>query len=379
MILLIPFNKPCVIGHEIDAIKQVLTENKLSGNGIYGEFCTDWLETNLPAKKVLLAPSCTAALEMSALLMNLTHEDEVIMPSYTFVSTANAYALRGAFIKFVDVDPKTMNINPDAIKKAITPRTKAIVVVHYAGVACDMDNIMAIAEKNNLWVVEDAAQALQSEYKGKSLGTIGHFGTFSFHDTKNYTSGEGGALIINHHSSIERAEIIQEKGTNRSQFIRGMVDKYTWHDLGSSYLLSEINAAYLSIQLDYASQIFNNRMETWNNYYNSLKPLMEKELLELPFIPTNIKHNAHMFYIKTKNSYIREELASFLKNKNITAVSHYVPLHSSNAGKELGNFVGEDRYTTTDSERLLRLPLYYDIKVEDVDYVISCIKDFFNA
>lgn len=379
MNLLIPFNKPCVIGHEIEAIQQVLAENKLSGNGKYGDYCINWLEKNLSANKALLAPSCTAALEMSALLMDLTSKDEVIMPSYTFVSTANAYALRGAFIKFVDIDPKTMNIDPEAIEKAITPRTKAIVVVHYAGVACEMDKIMAIAKENNLWVVEDAAQALQSEYNGKSLGTIGHFGTFSFHETKNYTSGEGGALILNHLPLNERAEIIQEKGTNRSQFFRGMVDKYTWQDLGSSYLLSEINAAYLSVQLDSANKIFDNRMETWNYYYKALKPLMEKDFLELPFIPTHIKHNAHMFYIKTKNAYIREQLANYLKNNNIMAVSHYVPLHSSLAGKKLGVFVGEDRYTTTDSERLLRLPLYYDIKVEDVNYVISCIKTFFNA
>lgn len=379
MIFLIPFNKPCVIGHEIDAIKQALTKSKLSGNGKYGDFCTNWLEKNLPASKALLAPSCTAALEMSALLIDLTNEDEVIMPSYTFVSTANAYALRGAFIKFVDVDPKTMNIDPIAIKKAITPRTKAIVVVHYAGVSCEMDEIMKIANDNNLWVIEDAAQALQSKYKGKSLGTIGHFGTFSFHDTKNYTSGEGGALIINHLPSIERAEIIQEKGTNRSQFIKGMVDKYTWHDLGSSFLLSEINAAYLSVQLEYADKIYNNRMQTWNRYFENLRYLEEKNLIELPFIPTEIKHNAHMFYLKTKNSKTRAQLAEHLNVKNISAVSHYVPLHSSLAGKVLGDFVGEDLYTTTDSERLLRLPLYYDIKVEDVDYVISCIKDFFDA
>lgn len=376
---MIPFNRPCVIGHEIEAIEQVLKESKLSGNGKYGAKCTKWLETHLPANKALLAPSCTAALEMSALLMDLTSEDEVIMPSYTFVSTANAYALRGAFIKFVDVDPKTMNIDPEAIKNAITPHTKAIVVVHYAGVSCEMDEIMAIAEDHNLWVVEDAAQALQSEYKEKALGTIGHLGTFSFHDTKNYTSGEGGALIINHLPLIERAEIIQEKGTNRSQFVRGMVDKYTWRDLGSSYLLSEINAAYLSVQFDYADKIYLNRMETWNRYYQGLEGLMKQDLIELPFIPYHTKHNAHMFYLKTQDSTTREELANYLKAKEITAVSHYVPLHSSHAGRELGSFVGKDRYTTTDSERLLRLPLYYEIKVEDVDYVISCIKDFFSS
>lgn len=376
---MIPFNKPCVTGNEIDAIQDVLTKDKLSGNGEYGEKCTNWLETHLPANKALLVPSCTAALEMSALLINLTNEDEVIMPSYTFVSTANAYALRGAMIKFVDVDSKTMNINPDAIENAITSRTKAIVVVHYAGVACDMDKIMAIANKHNLWVIEDAAQALQSKYKGKSLGTIGHLGTFSFHDTKNYTSGEGGALIINHLSLVERAEIIQEKGTNRSQFIKGMIDKYTWRDIGSSFLLSEINAAYLSVQLDNANKIYNNRMQTWNKYFQNLKPLMEKELIELPFIPNEADHNAHMFYLKTIDSEVRAKIANYLKDKGINAVSHYVPLHSSHAGKELGAFVGEDKYTTADSERILRLPLYYDIKVEDVDYVSNCIKDFFNT
>lgn len=376
---MIPFNKPCVIGYELEAIEQVLKENKLSGNGRFGAKCTEWLETELPAKKALLAPSCTAALEMSALLMNLAKNDEVIMPSYTFVSTANAYALRGAYIKFVDVIPTTMNIDPEAIKKAITPQTKAIVVVHYAGIACEMDEIMAIAEDYNLWVVEDAAQALQSNYKGKPLGTIGHFGTFSFHDTKNYTSGEGGALIINHRPSIERAEIIQEKGTNRSQFVRGMVDKYTWRDLGSSYLLSELNAAYLSVQFDYADKIYNNRMKTWERYYQNLKILMKNEFIELPTVPNDVTHNAHMFYIKTKDANTRAKLARFLSNSGITAVSHYVPLHSSHAGKALGEFVGEDYYTTRDSERLLRLPLYYDIKVKDVDYVVSSIKDFFDA
>lgn len=376
---LIPFNKPCVTGYEIDAIQHVLKNDKLSGNGVYGEKCTQWLESNLPAKKALLAPSCTAALEMSALLMDLTDKDEVIMPSYTFVSTANAYALRGAFIKFVDVEPKTMNIDSEEIKKAITSRTKAIVVVHYAGVACDMDEIMEIANEYNLWVVEDAAQALQAEYKGRALGTIGHFGTFSFHDTKNYTSGEGGALIINDSSTIERAEVIQEKGTNRSQFVRGMVDKYTWRDVGSSYLLSELNAAYLSVQFDYADEIYQNRMNTWNRYYQNLSNLMTDEFIELPFIPSDIKHNAHMFYIKVKDSNTRGQLNTFLKNKGITAASHYVPLHSSHAGKKLGEFVGDDEFTTIDSERLLRLPLYYDIKVEDVDYVISTIQNFFNT
>jgi len=376
--VLIPFNKPCVTGNEPEAMKQALLESKLSGNGIYGKKCVDWLETHLHTKKALLTPSCTAALEMTAILMDLSPDDEVIMPSYTFVSTANAYALRGAQIRFVDIDPKTMNIDPDAISAAITPKTKAIVVVHYAGVACEMDAIMSMAEKHKLWVVEDAAQALQCKYKGQDLGTIGHFGTFSFHDTKNYTSGEGGALLINHEPSIERAEIIQEKGTNRSQFIKGMVDKYTWRDIGSSFLLSELNAAYLSVQLDQADKIYHNRMQTWARYHDGLNSLMEEGKLDLPTIPKSCQHNAHMYYIKTADEPTRQQLIDFLKEKDIMAVSHYVPLHSSYAGKKFGQFTGEDRYTTRESERLIRLPLYYDIKTEDVDYVVSCIKDFYN-
>lgn len=375
---MIPFNKPCVIGEEAGAVKHALLENKLSGNGVYSKKCTEWLETHLHTSKALLTPSCTAALEMTALLMNLSKDDEVIMPSYTFVSTANAYVLRGAVIRFVDINPKTMNIDPEAIAAAVTPRTKAIVVVHYAGVACKMDAIMKIADEHDLWIVEDAAQALQSQYKGKDLGTIGHFGTFSFHDTKNYTCGEGGALLINHESSIERAEIIQEKGTNRSQFIKGMVDKYTWRDIGSSYLLSELNAAYLSVQLNHAGKIYNNRMKAWVRYHEGLKPLMEEEKLELPFIPKDCQHNAHMYYIKTADESTRQQLIDFLKEKEIIAVSHYVPLHSSLAGKKFGRFIGKDRYTTSGSERLVRLPLYYDIKQEDVDYVVSCIKEFYN-
>jgi len=375
---LIPFNKPCVIGEEVDTMNQALAEKKLSGNGAYGKKCTNWLESELHTKRALLTPSCTAALEMTALLMNLSENDEVIMPSYTFVSTANAYVLRGAAIRFVDVDPKTMNIDPEKIAAAITPKTKAIVVVHYAGVACDMDAIMEIAGENNLWVVEDAAQALQCKYKGKDLGTIGHFGTISFHDTKNYTSGEGGALLINHQPSIERAEIIQEKGTNRSQFVRGMVDKYTWRDIGSSYLLSELNAAYLSVQLNHANTIYDNRMATWTRYHDGLKTLLYEGKIELPFIPEDCQHNAHMYYIKTADEQTRQQLINFLKEKQIAAVSHYVPLHSSYAGKQFGKFIGEDRYTTRESERLVRLPIYYDIKQEDVDYVVICVKEFYN-
>lgn len=376
---MIPFNKPCVIGEESLAISNAMENNKLSGNGPYGRKCSEWLEENLKTPRALLVPSCTAALEMSALLMDIEDGDEVIMPSYTFVTTANAYVLRDAFIRFVDVDPETMNIDPDAIEAAITPQTKAIVVVHYAGVACDMDAIMELAEENSLWVVEDAAQALQSEYHGKPLGTIGHFGTISFHDTKNYISGEGGAFLINHTPSIERAEIIQEKGTNRTQFVRGMVDKYSWRDIGSSYILSELNAAYLSVQLKHADNIYKRRMTCWDTYQKLLSPLAENEYIELPYIPDGCTHNAHMFYIKTKDGAERSKLAQFLKENEIEAVPHYVPLHDSDAGREHGTFVGEDRYTTGDSERLLRLPMYYELKVEDVAYVASCIKAFYNA
>src|SRR5699024_7283719 len=315
---------------------------------------------------------------MTALLMDISDGDEVIMPSYTFVSTANAYALRGAAIRFVDINPRTMNIDPEAIAAAVTPKTKAIVVVHYAGVSCDMDAVMKIADENDLWVVEDAAQALQCQYRGQDLGTIGHFGTFSFHDTKNYSCGEGGALLVNHSPFIERAEIIQEKGTNRSQFVRGMVDKYTWRDIGSSYLLSELNAAYLSVQLDHADEIFADRMGTWEKYDTGLQPLREEGQLDLPYIPEGCEHNAHMYYVKVKDENTRQQLIEFLKSKQIFSTSHYVPLHTSHAGRKFGSFVGKDYYTTKESERLIRLPLYYSMKVEDVDDVVSCIEDFFN-
>ncbi|MFD2629869.1 dTDP-4-amino-4,6-dideoxygalactose transaminase [Oceanobacillus kapialis] len=375
---MIPFNIPTVTGKESIAIQQALTGQKLSGNGSFGKKCCTWLEKNLGSACAMLTPSCTAALEMTALLTDVGPGDEVIMPSYTFVSTANAFALRGAAIRFVDVDPATMNIDPEAVAGAITEKTKAIVVVHYAGVSCDMDALLQLANKYDLFLIEDAAQGLMSTYKGQPLGTIGHLGTISFHETKNYTCGEGGALLINDPDMIERAEILQEKGTNRSQFFRGQVDKYTWRDIGSSYLLSELNAAYLSVQLDHAEEINEQRLASWEQYNNSLKPLMEEGKIVLPHIPDTCTHNAHMFYLKTDSAATRRELMNHLKEMEIMAVSHYVPLHSADAGQKYGKFVGKDTYTTTDSERLLRLPLYYGLKEEDVSYVVKAIQQFFH-
>ncbi|GAB3794508.1 dTDP-4-amino-4,6-dideoxygalactose transaminase [Virgibacillus kimchii] len=376
---MIPFYKPCVTGKESVAIQQTLTNGKLSGNGSFGNRCTKWLEEQLTCEKAILTPSCTDALEMTALLMDIQDGDEVIMPSYTFVSTANAYVLQGADIRFIDVDPRTMNLDPALIEDAITDRTKAIVAVHYAGIACDMDKIMDIAGRHGLYVIEDAAQALMSTYKDKHLGAIGHFATFSFHDTKNYTCGEGGALIVNDAAFTERAEILQEKGTNRSQFVRGEVDKYTWQDLGSSYLLSEINAAYLSVQLEHADVILEDRMTSWELYHEGLEGLAEKGLFEIPYIPDESGHNAHMFFLKTKDEETRHQLMEFLRKNQVQATSHYVPLHDSKAGKKYGRFIGEDKYTTKDSARLLRLPLYYDMGEEAVHDVIDQIKAFYKA
>ncbi|GIO24708.1 dTDP-4-amino-4,6-dideoxygalactose transaminase [Oceanobacillus sp. J11TS1] len=374
---MIPFNVPCYIGKEDVAIRDAIAKQKLSGNGSYGEKCIRWLEEKMGVNKAMLTPSCTAALEMAALLTDVGEGDEVIMPSYTFVSTANAFALRGAKIVFVDVEPETMNVDPKRIEAAITKKTKVIVVVHYAGVSCEMELVMSLAEKYKLWVVEDAAQGLMSFYRGKALGTIGHLGTISFHETKNYVCGEGGALYINDASLAERAEIIQEKGTDRSQFIRGEVDKYTWRDIGSSYLLSELNAAYLSVQFEHAEEINENRIRTWNLYAEGLAPLAEEGKIELPAIPEDSKHNAHLFFIKTADAIVREQLSNYLKDLDIVTATHYVPLHSSIAGKQFGYFHGEDAYTTIESERLLRLPLYYGISKGDVEYVIQSIQQFY--
>lgn len=372
---MIPFNIPCTTGKEAEAIQQAIVNGKLAGNGPYSIQCTDWLENQLNCEKAILTPSCTAALEMTALLTEITEGDEVILPSYTFVTTANAFVLRGAAIRFVDIHPATMNIDPEEIEAAITEQTKAIVVVHYAGVACDMDAIMDIADRYRLWVIEDAAQGLMSTYNGKALGTIGHFGTFSFHDTKNITAGEGGALIVNHPEAVERAEILQEKGTNRKQFKKGMVDKYTWRDIGSSFLMSDLNAAYLSVQFEHAASITDNRLAAWERYKQALKNIKD---IELPFIPANRQHNAHMFFIKMEDETQRDHLIHYLSEQGVTAVTHYVPLHSSFAGRKFGKFVGDDQYTTVESERLLRLPLYFGIKEEDIEHVCQSIHTYFQ-
>ncbi|GGF29624.1 dTDP-4-amino-4,6-dideoxygalactose transaminase [Halobacillus andaensis] len=376
---MIPFNRPCVVGGEEEFMQEAISQAKLSGNGPFGQKCTDWLEDQLGCERAFMTPSCTAALEMAALLTEAGPEDEVIMPSYTFVSTANAFALRGAAIRFVDIDEKTLNIDPAQIKQAITDRTKAIVVVHYAGVACEMDEIMRLAEEHDLWVVEDAAQALTSTYKGKPLGAIGHLAAFSFHETKNYTCGEGGALIINHAPLIERAEMIQEKGTNRAQFSRGMVDKYSWRDLGSSYVISELNTAYLYQQLNHIDQINEDRKKTWALYARELQHVLALDAVEGPHIPDEAEHNAHMFYLKCRNHKERAELIDHLKKNAIMSVPHYVPLHSSHAGEMYGVFSGKDRYTTRDSERLVRLPLYYGMLEEDVRHVVKQIQLFYQV
>lgn len=374
---MIPFNNPPITGREQKYISQALEKGKLCGDGLFMKKCHKWFETNFACRKALLTTSCTHALEMAAILINVGEGDEVIMPSYTFVSTANAFVLRGARIVFVDIRPDTMNIDETKIEEAITDRTKAIVPVHYAGVACEMDRIMALAEKYNLYVIEDAAQGVMSSYKGRVLGTIGHLGTYSFHETKNYTCGEGGALIINDEKFIERAEIIREKGTNRSKFLRGQVDKYTWVDLGSSYLPSELNAAFLYAQLEHANEINENRLSTWNTYYEGLKKLEEKGFIELPTIPVDCAHNAHMFYIKVKNIEERSNLIEHLKRVGVSAVFHYVPLHSAKAGKNFGYFNGEDTFTTRESERLLRMPLFYNIAPTQVEQVIEAVKFFY--
>jgi dTDP-4-amino-4,6-dideoxygalactose transaminase len=372
----IPFNKPSLTGNEQKYILESLNSRHISGDGQFTKKCHQWFEEKLNCPKVLLTTSCTHALEMSAILLDIKENDEVIMPSYTFVSTANAFVLRGAKIVFVDIRPDTMNIDETKIEQAITDKTKVIVPVHYAGVGCEMDVIMEIANKHNIFVVEDAAQGMSGSYKGKALGTIGHLGVFSFHETKNYTSaGEGGLLIINDEKFIDRAEIIREKGTNRSQFFRGVVDKYSWVDVGSSYLMNDMSAAYLWGQLEKADEIHNNRLNSWNAYYENLKKLQEKGLVILPTIPNECEHNGHMFYIKVKNLNVRTELLEYLNLNGIAAVFHYVPLHSSNAGLKFGRFNGIDEFTTIGSEQLIRLPLWFGISTNQQEKVIGTLYD----
>ena len=375
---MINFNVPPFTGNEMKYIKECVENQKICGDGAYTKKCNAWMEQKFGAKKCLLTTSCTHATEMTALLAGIKEGDEVIMPSYTFVSTADAFVLRGAKVVFVDIRPDTMNIDETKIEAAITEKTKAIVPVHYAGVACEMDTILDIAKRHNLLVIEDAAQGVMAKYKGKALGTIGDFGCYSFHETKNYSMGEGGALLIRDDKYIEDAEIIREKGTDRSKFFRGQVDKYTWVSAGSSYLPSDMNAAYLYAQLEKADEINQARLEIWDTYYKGLKPLADAGKIELPVIPEGCTHNAHMFYIKAKDITERTALISFLKENEILSVFHYIPLHTSPAGKKLGRFNGEDVYTTKESERLTRLPLYYGLTKEQNLYIIDKIKEFYK-
>lgn len=376
---MIQFNIPPHVGQEEEYISQAVKNGKICGDGPFTKKCHQILEQMTGAKKALLTTSGTHSLEMAAILCDIAPGDEVIMPSYTFVSTANAFVLRGAKIVFVDVRPDTMNIDETLIEQAVTEKTKAVVPVHYAGVSCEMDTINQIARRRGLRVIEDAAQGVMAFYKGQALGTAGDIGCFSFHETKNYSMGEGGAVLVKDEPLMERAEIIREKGTNRSRFLRGQVDKYTWIDIGSSYLPSELNAAHLLAQLEQAEKINNDRLQSWELYRQGLTPLAASGAIELPVIPQGCTHNAHMFYIKTKDLDERTKLTAYLKEKGIAAAFHYVPLHSSEAGRRYGRFSGEDRFTTKESERLLRLPMYYGLKHEDVEYIVEAVTHFYRG
>ena len=375
---MIPFNIPPYVGTENEYIADAIQSHKICGDGAYTKKCQELLEQRTGAAKVLLTNSGTDALEMAALLCDLKPGDEVILPSYTFSSTANAFALFGAKLVFVDIRPDTMNMDETLIEAAITERTKVIAPVHYAGVACEMDTIMDIANRHNLLVVEDAAQGVMSTYKGKALGAIGHIGCYSFHETKNYSMGEGGAILINDPKLVERAEIVREKGTNRSNFLRGQVDKYTWVDIGSSYLPSELNAAYLYGQLQCAEKINENRLASWNCYKEGLQGLANSGRIELPVIPEGCVHNAHMFYIKVKDLEERTQLQQYLREQEIQTAFHYIPLHSAPAGQQFGRFHGEDVYTTKESERLVRLPMYYRLDQKSVYDIVDKIEQFYN-
>lgn len=375
---MIRFNVPPYVGKETEYMKAAIDSHKICGDGEFTKRCNAWIEEHTGTAKALLTTSGTQALEMAALLSDIQPGDEVILPSYTFVSTANAFVLRGAKLVFVDIRPDTMNIDEKLIEDAITDKTRAIVPVHYAGVGCEMDTIMDIAKRHNLVVVEDAAQGVNAFYKGRALGSIGDYGCFSFHETKNYSMGEGGAILINRPEQIEDAEIIREKGTDRSRFFRGQVDKYTWVNIGSSFLPSDINAAYLMAQLEMADEINENRLQSWTRYNEGLQDLAQEGAIELPYIPEECAHNAHMFYIKTKDMEERKALISYLKERDIAAVFHYVPLHSAPAGLRFGRFHGEDRYTTKESERLLRLPMYYNLSESDQQKVIDAVHGFYH-
>lgn len=375
---MISFNVPPFTGKEIEYMGQAIAAQKICGDGAFTAKCSRWLEEKTKIKKALLTTSCTHATELAALLTKVKEGDEVIMPSFTFVSTADAFVLRGATPVFVDIRPDTMNLDENKIEAAITEKTVGIVPVHYAGVSCEMDKIMEIAKKYKLWVIEDAAQGIMSTYKGKPLGAIGDFGCFSFHETKNYSMGEGGALLIQDESYVEEAEIIREKGTNRSKFHRGQVDKYTWMNYGSSYLPSELNAAYLWAQLEKADSINEARLACWNRYYENLGKLRESGKIELPVIPPHCVHNAHMFYLKTADIEERTEFIEYMKEKGVLTVFHYIPLHTAPAGQRFGRFHGEDEYTTKESERLVRLPMYYGLTLEQVDKICTYVKGFYG-
>lgn len=375
---MISFNVPPFTGKEIEYMGQAIAAQKICGDGAFTAKCSRWLEEKTKTKKALLTTSCTHATELAALLTKVKEGDEVIMPSFTFVSTADAFVLRGATPVFVDIRPDTMNLDENKIEAAITEKTVGIVPVHYAGVSCEMDKIMEIAKKYKLWVIEDAAQGIMSTYKGKPLGAIGDFGCFSFHETKNYSMGEGGALLIQDESYVEEAEIIREKGTNRSKFHRGQVDKYTWMNYGSSYLPSELNAAYLWAQLEKADSINEARLACWNRYYENLGKLRESGKIELPVIPPHCVHNAHMFYLKTADIEERTEFIEYMKEKGVLTVFHYIPLHTAPAGQRFGRFHGEDEYTTKESERLVRLPMYYGLTLEQVDKICTYVKGFYG-
>ena len=375
---MIPFNIPPYVGTELDYVKQAVDNKKICGDGTFTKKCHQWLEVAFKCQKALLTTSGTTALEMAAILCDLKPGDEVILPSFTFSTTATAFVLVGAKLVFVDIRPDTMNIDETKIEAAITDKTKVIVPVHYAGVACEMDAIMEIARKHKLLVVEDSAQGVMGTYKGRALGTIGDMGCYSFHETKNYSMGEGGALMINDPKYNERAEIIREKGTNRARFFRGQVDKYTWVDYGSSYLPSDMNAAYLWGELEVAAKINNNRLSTWTAYYDAFSGLASDGLIDLPTIPDACKHNAHMFYVKLKDLNQRTDFISFLRSKGVQASFHYVPLHSSPAGERFGHFSGIDEFTTRESDRLVRLPMYYGMDKEDRERVIGAVLDYFS-
>lgn len=375
---MICFNVPPFTGKELDYVKEAIQAQKICGDGQFTLKCNQWIEETTGTKKALLTTSCTHATELAALLAKVKQGDEVIMPSFTFVSTADAFVLRGATPVFVDIRPDTMNLDETKIEAAITEKTVGIVPVHYAGVACEMDTIMDIAHRYGLWVIEDAAQGVMSTYKGKALGAIGDFGCFSFHETKNYTMGEGGALLIRDEKYVEEAEILREKGTDRSKYHRGQIDKYTWQNYGSSYLPSDMNAAYLWAQLEVAEKINLKRLECWNRYYENLKGLEEAGKITLPVIPKECVHNAHMFYVKTKDLEERTAFIDFMEKKGTKPVFHYVPLHSAPAGVKFGRFHGEDKYTTKESERLVRLPMYYDLKPDEVDYISDKVKEFYK-